>query len=161
MKIFNFRNVVLITSLCIAVGVIFFKCEHFVPLWSGGVVKPVVLHADENGHFFGSLDINGVTLKYIVDSGASHITLNSHDATKAKIDYTNGSLISLITPSGELQAFSVKLNALMIGSVALNNVEATVLEGDFPPYVLLGISTQNRLDVKRDNAVMTLGEKRQ
>jgi len=119
----------------------------------------VVLHADENGHFFGDLNINGVTLKYMVDSGASNVTMNSADAIKAGIDYAKGQQVGLLTPGGELQAFSLKLNALMIGATVLNNVEVTVVEGESPPYVLLGISAQKKLDLKRDNAIMTLGRK--
>jgi len=119
----------------------------------------VTLHADEKGHFFGNLNINGVLLKYIVDSGASNVTLNSDDARRANIDYTKGRVVGLITPAGEVKAFSLKLNGVMIGQTVIDDVEATIVEGHAPPYVLLGISAQRKLDVKRDNAVMTLGER--
>ncbi len=154
----NFKNVLLAIFFCIAIVVILPRSEQLVSLFTTADA-PVVLHADEKGHFFGNLSINGTVFKYIVDSGASHVTLNSHDANKAKIDYTKGRLVSLVTPSGELQAFTIQLNGLMIGAVVLNDVETTVVEGAFPPYVLLGISAQNKLDVKRDNSVMTLGWK--
>lgn len=120
---------------------------------------PVVLNADEKGYFFGDLTINGKTLKYIVDSGATNVTLNSHDANKVNLDYSKGEIVNLVTPAGDVRAFNLKLEALMIGPIALDNMNVTVVEGAFPPYVLLGISAQNRLDVKRDNAVMTLSRK--
>jgi aspartyl protease family protein len=41
----------------------------------------------------------------------------------------------------------------------LSNVEATVLEGGSPPVVLLGMSALNRLDMRRENSVMTLTKK--
>jgi aspartyl protease family protein len=119
----------------------------------------VTLHADEMGHFFGQLKINGVSLKYIVDSGASNVTMNSYDAKRANIDYTKGDVVGLLTPAGEVKAFSLNLNGVMIGEAIINDVKATIVEGSSPPYVLLGISAQRKLDVKRDNAVMTLGEK--
>lgn len=164
---FKLKYVLLIISVCLIMFIILFGGEQLRSLaestdvLSGkGVDSPVVLHADENGHFFGNLSINGVTLKYIVDSGASNVTLNSRDAMKANIDYTAGELVSLVTPGGEVDAFSLKLDTLEIGTTVLDGVEVTVVDGESPPYVLLGISAQNKLDVKRDNSMMTLGRKR-
>ncbi|MEE9331092.1 MAG: TIGR02281 family clan AA aspartic protease [Methylophilaceae bacterium] len=163
---FKLKSVLFFASLCAVMLVILLSgksADPFIeslPVSSGnGVDTPVVLYADEEGHFFGNLSINGVSLKYIVDSGASNVTLNSNDAKQANIDYTKGERVSLVTPGGEVQAFSLMLNGLMIGTAVLNNVETTIVEGDSPPYVLLGISAQKKLDVKRDNAIMTLGRK--
>jgi aspartyl protease family protein len=165
--VFKFKSVLLIASLCIVALAILLRSERLVSLLGNPVDSlgksldaPVVLHANEKGHFFGNLSINGVSLKYIVDSGATNVTLNSDDANKAKIDYKKGDVVGLVTPGGEVQAFSLKLDALMIGTTVLDNVEATVVEGKSPPYVLLGISAQNKLDVKRDNSIMTLGRRR-
>jgi len=122
-------------------------------------VKPVTLYADESGHFFGNLTINGQSLKYIVDTGASHVTMNVADAERAHIDYAEGAQTSLLTPNGDVQAFSVEVSSLVIGQAVLEDVTVMVIDGDFPPYVLLGFSVQKLLDIKRDNDVMTLGPK--
>ena len=55
-----------------------------------------------------------------------------------------------------VQVYRVKLNTLKIGSIVLNNVDAEVIEGGSPPVVLLGMSALNRLDMKRDNSILTL-----
>ena len=39
-----------------------------------------LLTADAKGHFFANAAINGVTLRFIVDSGASVVTISSGDA---------------------------------------------------------------------------------
>lgn len=120
---------------------------------------PVSLYADKVGHFYGNLTINGASLKYVVDTGATTVALNSGDAKFAKIDYEKGERIEMSTANGVVNAYLVRLNTLKIGTIILNNVEATVNEGGSPPVVLLGMSALNRLDMKRDNSIMTLTKK--
>jgi aspartyl protease family protein len=121
--------------------------------------SPVSLYADQAGHFFGNLSINGVSLKYVVDTGATTVSLNSGDAKFAKIDYEKGERITMLTANGEVSAYLVKLNTLKIGSIILNNVDATVNEGGSPPFVLLGMTALNRMNMKNENSIMTLSKK--
>ena len=120
---------------------------------------PVSLYADNQGHFKGNLNINGASLKYLVDTGATVVAMNSGDAKFAKIDYEKGEKVPVSTANGITIAYLVKLNTLKIGNITLNNVEAVVNEGGSPDIVLLGMSALNRLDMKRDNAIMTLTKK--
>lgn len=120
---------------------------------------PVNLYADSRGHFGGNLSINGASLKYVVDTGATTVALNSGDAKYAKIDFEKGEKVPVSTANGVVTAYLVKLNTIKIGTIILNNVEATVTEGGSPPLVLLGMSALNRMDMKRDNSVMTLTKK--
>jgi aspartyl protease family protein len=120
---------------------------------------PVSLYADSAGHFLGNLTINGATLKYLVDTGATTVALNSGDAKFAKIDYEKGEKALSSTANGLVTVYRVTLNTLKIGTITLNNVEAAVIEGGSPPVVLLGMSALNRLDMKRDNSIMTLTKK--
>ena len=94
-----------------------------------------------------------------MDTGATSVAINSGDAKFAKIDYERGERVTLSTANGEVGAYLVKLNTLKIGSIVLNNVEAVVTEGGSPPYVLLGMSALNRVEMKRDNSIMTLTKK--
>jgi aspartyl protease family protein len=121
--------------------------------------SPVSLYADERGHFFGNMNVNGASIKYVVDTGASSVAFNSGDAKFAKIDYEKGEKVSVSTANGVVNAYMVKLNTLKLGTITLNNVEAVVTEGGSPPYVLLGMSALNRLDMQRKNSIMTLTKK--
>ena len=120
---------------------------------------PVSLYADQAGHFLGNLTINGASLKYLVDTGATTVALNSGDAKFAKIDYEKGEKGLSSTAGGVVQIYRIKLNTLKIGTIVLNNVDAAVIEGGSPPFVLLGMSALNRLDMKRDNSILTLTKK--
>ena len=120
---------------------------------------PVSLYADQAGHFLGNLTINGASLKYLVDTGASSVAMNSGDAKFAKIDYEKGEKGMSSTANGVVQVYRVKLNTLKIGPIVLNNIDVAVIEGGSPPVVLLGMSALNRLDMKRDNSILTLTKK--
>jgi aspartyl protease family protein len=120
---------------------------------------PVSLYADSRGHFTGNLSINGASLKYLVDTGATTVAMNSGDAKFAKIDYEKGEKVPVNTANGVVTAYLVKLNTLKIGTIILNNVDAVVNEGGSPEVVLLGMSALNKLDMKRDNSIMTLTKK--
>ena len=120
---------------------------------------PVRLFADSRGHFTGNLSINGASLKYLVDTGATVISMNSGDAKFAKIDFEKGEKVTTNTANGESTGYLVKLNTVKIGSITLNNVECVVHEGGSPDIVLLGMSALNRLEMKRDNQLMTLTKK--
>jgi len=157
MKLFKL-NKLLLALLCVAFVTLWFV-DWRQPSGNRVVNKPLEIQADESGHFFGHLFVNGVALRFIVDGGASHLTLNSVDAIKANIDYTKGELVNLTTPNGDVQAFSLMLNGVLIGPAVLNGIKVTVIEGGSPPYALLGMSAQRKLDVKRDNLIMTLGVK--
>jgi aspartyl protease family protein len=119
----------------------------------------VNLYADSSGHFFGSMSVNGASLKYVVDTGATAVALNSADAKRANISYLNGEKSVASTASGQVVAYRVTLNTVKIGTIVLNNVSAVVIEGGFPEVVLLGMTALNRLDMKRDNSTMTLIKK--
>lgn len=126
---------------------------------SGDVNTPVSLYADKSGHYFGHLTINGASLKYVVDTGATTVAMNSSDAKSARIDYKNGQIVRMATANGVVPAYQVSVNTMKIGTIILNNVKATVIEGSSPPFVLLGMSAQNRLNIKRENSIMTLSKK--
>lgn len=120
---------------------------------------PVTLYANSAGHFLGDLSINGATLKYLVDTGASAVAMSSADAKRANIDYLKGQKDLASTAGGNVTAYRVTLNTLKLGSITLHNVEAAVIEGNHPEAVLLGMTALNRLDMKRDNLTMTLTKK--
>jgi len=122
-------------------------------------VTSVTLYQNAQGHFVSECKINGAPLKFIVDTGATSVALNSGDAKFAKIDYTRGEPMQVATANGVVTAYRVTIAQLKIGEITLNQVEANVLEGGSPPIVLLGMSALNRLDMKRQDIAMTLTKK--
>lgn len=121
--------------------------------------QSATLYADHAGHFFTEGQINGKTLKFLLDTGATGVVMNSGDARYAGIDYKRGEVIPVQTAAGLVKAYRVTLNSLKLGGIVLNQVEGMVLEGGSPPHVLLGMSALQRLEMKRDGIALTLTKK--
>ena len=124
-----------------------------------GAIASVTLYANGGGHHEGEAIINGSPLKYVVDTGATTVAMNSGDAKYAHIDYTKGEPMQASTANGLVSGYRVMLSSVKLGGITLNNVEAAVLEGGFPQEVLLGNSALTRLDMKREGIALTLTKK--
>lgn len=126
---------------------------------AAGAGSNVTLYANAQGHFLSDCQINGATLKFLLDTGATTVALNSGDAKFANIDYKRGERMQVATANGVVTAYRVSIASLKIGSITLNQVEASVLEGGSPSVVLLGMSALNRLEMKRQDIALTLTKK--
>lgn len=122
-------------------------------------VESVTIYANQEGHFFSDCIINGASLKFLLDTGATTVALNSGDAKFANIDYKRGTPVQIGTANGVVTAYKITLPSIKIGGVTLNQVEASVLEGGSPPFVLLGMSALKRLEMKRQDIALTLTKK--
>jgi aspartyl protease family protein len=121
----------------------------------GGGAQSTSLTADSRGHFITTGTVNGATVRFMVDTGATSVALGASDARRANVNLANGRPIMVQTANGVTQAWLVTLNSVRIGDVTLNEVEGTVHQQDMP-VVLLGMSFLNRMEMKRDGQTMTL-----
>ncbi len=124
--------------------------------FGGGGGGTVTLTADARGHFFTTGSINGNTVRFMVDTGASSVVLSSTEARRLGVNYLSGARGRSLTANGVVAVYRVKLDTVRVGDVTANNVDAEVLEGDRLPIVLLGMSFLNRMEMKRDGVTMTL-----
>jgi len=122
---------------------------------SGGGPAALVLTADPAGHFFATGNINGTTVRFIVDTGASLISLGAGDARRIGIDTSKGQQGIANTANGQTRVIRVKLDTVRVGEIVLNNVDAIVHQQDLPA-ALLGMSFLNRMEMQRNGDTMTL-----
>lgn len=113
------------------------------------------LTADGNGHFVTVGTINGVPTRFLVDTGATLVSMGKSDAVRANVDYLKGQPSMSMTANGPTRIWRVTLNSVRVGDVLLNQVEAAVHEYDMP-IALLGMSFLNRMEMKREGQTMTL-----
>jgi aspartyl protease family protein len=122
---------------------------------SGSGPASAILTADAAGHFLTTGNINGTTVRFLVDTGASMISIGAGDARRIGIDPGKGRVGYSQTANGVTQVSQVKLDSVRVGDIVLNNVDATVHQHDLP-IVLLGMSFLNRMEMLRDGNSMTL-----
>lgn len=115
------------------------------------------LSGDARGHFFTTAAVNGVSVKFIVDTGASVVTISSDDAKRAGVLYLSGERGLIQTANGLAPGYRVKLDTVKLGDIMLNNVDGLVVEGNALGGVgLLGLSFLNRIEMRREGDSMTL-----
>ncbi len=122
---------------------------------SGEGGAKATLTADGSGHFVTSGSINGTTVRFLVDTGATMISLGAGEARRIGIDASKGQSAVVNTANGQAAVVRVKLDSVRVGDIVLNNVDALVHQQDMP-LALLGMSFLNRMEMQRDGQTMTL-----
>ncbi|MCL2524124.1 MAG: TIGR02281 family clan AA aspartic protease [Betaproteobacteria bacterium] len=118
----------------------------------------IVLTADARGHFYTTGTVNGTSLRFIVDTGASMISLGASDARRLGLDFNRGQKGYAQTANGQAEVSKIKLDSVSIGGVTLHQVDALINRADMP-YALLGMSFLNRMEMQRDGQTMTLRQR--
>jgi aspartyl protease family protein len=117
----------------------------------------VVIAADSQGHFLVSGIINNAaSIRFLVDTGATVVSISADDAARAGINYLAGSRALTQTANGVTAVYRVKLDTVKVGDITLHNVDAAVHTSGLLPIGLLGMSFLNRMEMKRDGAALTL-----
>lgn len=122
---------------------------------AGSVRPTLTLMADARGHYMTPGSINGASVRFLVDTGATFISLGAADARRAQIDYQKGTPGISQTANGQTRIWKVRLAAVKVGTITLSDVDAAVHERDMP-VVLLGMSFLNRMELRRDGESLTL-----
>jgi aspartyl protease family protein len=115
----------------------------------------VTLAADRNGHFITSGSINGASVRFLVDTGATSVSMSIEEARHAGVNYLAGERGYSQTANGVTQVYKVKLAEVTLGDIVLRDVEGTVHQNAMP-LVLLGMSFLGKLDMRREGETLTL-----
>jgi len=115
-----------------------------------------VVPSDAWGHFVADGQVNGLPIRFAVDTGATFVTLSADEASRLGLDYRQGHKALMETANGDVPVYHVKLDTVRVGEVAVNNVDAVVTEGNSLPVALLGMSFLGRMTIKHEGAIMTL-----
>ena len=120
--------------------------------------QEIVLPAGRGGHFTSAGMINGRSVQFMVDTGATVVALSQAEAERIGLDYRNAPRAMTQTANGAVPVHRVSLNAVRIGEVEVHNIEAIVMPAQMP-YVLLGNSFLG-FQMRRDNDLMRLERRR-
>jgi aspartyl protease family protein len=118
--------------------------------------QSVTLSADAQGHFISTGSINGGSVRFLVDTGATLVALPASEARRLGINYLKGQRAQVQTANGVATAYRVTLDSVKIGDIEVSSVDAAVSESDGMAMTLLGMSFLNRMEMKRDGPSMTL-----
>ena len=117
----------------------------------------VTIAPNASGMYEVNGSINGFQVEFVVDTGATLISMNRHVAKRLGIDYKRRGLPGQSeTASGYSDIYLVNLDEVRVGQIKLHDVTASVHDGEFPKVILLGNSFLNQVDMTRDGRVLVL-----
>jgi aspartyl protease family protein len=119
--------------------------------------RTVSFRAANDGHFHLEAFIDGVPVRFMVDTGASDVMLTEKDARRVGLDPARLSFTRTYqTANGQVQGAPVTLGELRIGSIVLRSVRGSVSRNDAGGS-LLGMSALGQLSgFSVSNGTLTL-----
>ncbi|MDR3412657.1 MAG: TIGR02281 family clan AA aspartic protease [Formivibrio sp.] len=112
--------------------------------------KQIILFAEQGGHFFANITINGMPFRGMIDTGATMLSLSNTSARQANIDAKNASKAYSSTANGVVPVSITTVNEIKFSNVVLYNVQAAISEGGSPQEPLIGMSILSRFKMDRD-----------
>lgn len=128
-------------------------------------VKPedveVKLYPDDRGMYLTVGSINGRSVKFLVDTGATTVAMNKSQAKKLGVRYRiDGKPVRISTASGFVKGYQVRLKSVSLGKIKRTNVKAMVIDGDHPGPMLLGMSFLDGLKIEKTGNAMLLKQRK-
>lgn len=122
---------------------------------AGSGADRLMLQADSRGHFVTRGRVNGVPAQFLVDTGATLVSLGRSDAERAGLDYRKGTPGMSSTANGNVRIWRMQVDTLEVGGLKVHNVDAAIHEQDMP-VSLLGMSFLNRMQWQREGDKLIL-----
>lgn len=129
--------------------------QHFETAAMSATRDTVTLARDARGHFRTDARVNGVHVRFMVDTGATLVSLPMAEAQRLGINYLQGSPgYSVLADGRRVVSYRVNLDSVTVGGLTVYNVEGVVTQGGGEP--LLGMSFLSRMELRDDGQSLTL-----
>lgn len=117
----------------------------------------VILEQNRQGHYVTRGTINGHAVVFLLDTGATNVSIPAHIADKLTLT-TYGSHIAQ-TANGNVRVFQTKVDELSIGNLFLNNIDASINPGMKTNEILLGMSALKKVEFTQSGNRLILRER--
>ena len=120
---------------------------------SGGE-KQVVLESSRYGHYIATGKINNTKVTFLVDTGASYVSVP--EAVANKVGLKKGAEMLVSTANGTVSVYATTLDEVSIGEIKRYNIKADInphMEGD---EILLGMSFLRDLSITHKGDQLTI-----
>lgn len=114
----------------------------------------VKLASNVQGHFVASGQINGQPVNFMIDTGATDVSIPAGLADRLKLEQGFG--VTLSTANGLSEGYRTRIQSLQLGDIVLHDVRALVAPGLHGDQVLLGMSALNKLEFTQRGGTMLL-----
>ena len=112
------------------------------------------LVGNSGGHFVASGQINGQPVDFMVDTGATDVSIPSGLAERLNLE--KGAAVTLSTANGRSEGYRTRLDRLQLGDIVLHDVRALVAPGLGGEQVLLGMGELKKLEFTQRGGTLLL-----
>jgi len=123
-------------------------------LLTHGDNAPVVLKRNKFGHYVASGSVNGQPVVFMLDTGASDVSIPAHLASR--LELRRGPATTYDTANGRIEAYRTTLAEVRLGDIVLRNVAASINPGMQDDELLLGMSFLKHLEFTQRGDTLTL-----
>lgn len=119
-----------------------------------GGVKEIILQSSTHGHYVATGKINNKNVVFLVDTGASYVSVP--EAVAKRIGLKKGAPLMVSTANGTVTVYATILGSVSIGDIVLQNIKADInphMQGD---EILLGMSFLRYLSVSHEGDQLTI-----
>ncbi len=117
-------------------------------------VHQVVLQRNRAGHYVADGTINGQPVVFLLDTGATQVSLPLDLAKRLGLSLRPGGIGR--TANGDVRTWSTRLDEVNLGGLSARRVSATVLPGMEGSDVLLGMNYLKRFELIQRGDTLTL-----
>lgn len=114
----------------------------------------IVLERNRMGHYLAEGTINGERVRFLVDTGATFVSIPSSLAEKLNLQ--PGFARQSKTANGTITTYDVRLNTVTLGDIRQDNVVANLNPHMQDSDVLLGMSFLKHLELIQRDGQLTL-----
>ncbi len=121
--------------------------------------EKIIIKAANDGHYYLRATINQQNILFLIDTGATNISLSTNDAKKIGINLQKLKFNKIYqTANGQSFGANIILNEIIIANKVFSNINASVNQGN-EYQSLLGISFLKQLkkyEFQKDELILTL-----
>ena len=117
-------------------------------------IAEVKLKQNRYGHYFANGQINNQPVTFLLDTGATLISIP--EAIAQRLDLEKGLSSQSRTANGTITVYETRLNTVSIGAIALHNIRATINPYMESNEILLGMSFMKHLEISQKDNELTL-----
>lgn len=123
-----------------------------------GGAHEVILKQNRAGHYVATGKINGQSVTFFIDTGASDISVPAHIARR--IGLKQGKATTYQTANGSAINYATTLNSVALGNIELRDLDASINPNVRNDDILLGMSFLGRLDFRQRGKKLILRQLR-
>lgn len=117
-------------------------------------VREVVLERNHYGHYVVSGQINDFPVQFMLDTGASDVSVPQHIARR--IGLQQGPEVIYNTANGQAKGYMTQLNSVRIGNIEIHDIHASINPNVNDDEILLGMSFLKKLEFTQRGNTLTL-----